>query len=313
MVSDAVSAKRNKKIATFKNPHLSVKSMKILVITHDTLPYEQHKAKMRWVRFPYLFKKLGHDVLYVYKQDWWRYLWLYGRFQPDIVISVGKVAGLITSFHHILPGKRRAVFVHDMTDHFALYPKGRLSFFRRHHDYITSPTAYNLAVYHGDDLIPNGSDFTPIKAKPEYDACYVGQVVPIYNIPALIDVCKRESITLKIITDLPNEDIPSLIAKANVCVYPISWDSSIKMYDYAAMGKPVVAIAPNLAEKIGYPAYYTTDIAAGIIYLLQNQKKAATLGKAVREWFLYNSGTWEEQAKKYLAVLENYRRRTCAG
>jgi len=283
--------------------------MKILVITHDTLTYEQHKAKMRWVRFPYLFKKLGHDVLYVYKQDWWHYLWSYWRFKPDIVISVGKVAGLITSFHHMLPGKRAAVFVHDMTDHFALYPKGRLVFFRKNHDYITAPTRYNLTTYSGDDLVPNGSDLSPIKAKPEYDVCYVGQVVPIYNIPQLITACDKASISLKIITGLPNEEIPQLIAKAKVCVYPISWDSSIKMYDYAAMGKPVVAIAPNLAEKIDYPAYYTTDIAAGIIYLLQNPKKAAALGKAAREWFLKTSGTWEKQAKKYLAVLEKYVRK----
>lgn len=287
--------------------------MKILVITHDTLTYEQHKAKMRWVRFPHVFKKLGHNVLYVYKQDWWRYFWQYKRFKPEVVISVGKVAGLITAFHHILPGKRRAVFVHDMTDHFALYPKGRLIFFRKHHDYITSPTAHNLAAYHGDDLIPNGSDFTPIKALPEYDACYVGQVVPIYNIPALMAACKRENISLKIITNLPNEDIPILIAKAKVCVYPISWDSSIKMYDYAAMGKPVVAIKPNLAEAIGYPAHYTEDLAAGIKYFLQNPRKAAWLGKTARHWFLQTSGTWENQAKKYLAVLEKYlRRRTCA-
>ncbi len=287
--------------------------MKILVITHDTLTYEQHKAKMRWVRFPHLFKKFGHWVLYVYKQDWWQYPWLYHRFHPDIVISVGKVAGLITSFHHMLPGKRAAVFVHDMTDHFALYPKGRLAFFRKHHDYITSPTQHNLTTYSGDDLVPNGSDFMPIKAKPEYDACYVGQVVPIYNIPALIDACKKANITLKIITDLPNEEIPLLIAKAKICVYPISWDSSIKMYDYAAMGKPVVAIKPNLAEAIGYPAYYTEDLAAGITHLIQNPHKATPLGKEARQWFLKTSGSWEEQAKKYLAVLEKYlRKKQCA-
>lgn len=300
-------------VGKFKNS-LSIRPcMKILVITHDTLTYDQHKTKMRWVRFPHLFQKLGNNVLYVYKQDWWRYFWSYGWFQPDMVISVGKVAGLITSFHHILPGRRNALFVHDMTDHFALYPRGRLAFFRKHHDYITSPTQYNLTTYGGDDLIPNGSDFTPIKAKWEYDACYVGQVVPIYNIPALLTSCKQANVSLDIITGIPNEDVPHRIAKARVCVYPISWDSSIKMYDYAAMGKAVVAIKPNLAEAIGYPAYYTENLAAGIKYLIENQAKAAALEKAARMWFLQTSGTWEEQAKKYLAVLEKYMRiKTCA-
>ncbi len=286
--------------------------MRIIVITHDTLPYHLHKAKMRWTRFPYLFGKLGHSVVYVYKQDWWHYFWTYLRFKPDIVISVGKVAGLITAFHHLLPGKKKAVFVHDMTDHFALYPAGRLRFFRKHHDFITSPTHYNLIKYKGNDLIPNGSDFTPLNEKPEYDACYVGQVVPIYNIPQLIESCKKENIILKIITDIPNEEVPSCIAKARVCVYPLSWDSSIKMYDYAAMAKPVVAISPNLAEEIGYPAYYTPNLAEGIKYLLEHPQKAVTLGKKARQWYLQNSGTWEEQAKKYCMVLEKYVRAGCA-
>ena len=280
--------------------------MRILVITHDTLTYEQHKAKMRWVRFPYLFKKLGHSVFYVYKQDWWRYFWHYLRFRPDIVISVGKAAGLITAFHHQLPGRRKAIFVHDLTDHYALYPRGRAAFFRRHHDYITAPTQYNIARYGGDDLIQNGSDFTLLKAKTEYDACYVGQVVPIYNIPRLVAACRKENIILHIITGIPNEQVPTEMAKAKVCVYPLSWDSSIKLYDYAAMAKPVVAIKPNLAQKIGYPAYYTADLAAGIKYLLSHPKEALQLGKAAHAWFLATSGTWEEQAKKYLLVLEKY-------
>ncbi|MBI4441674.1 hypothetical protein HY639_05890 [Candidatus Woesearchaeota archaeon] len=281
--------------------------MKILVITHDTQPYHAHKAKMRWTRFPYLFQQLGHQVTYIYKQDWWHYLWTYWRFKPDVVISVGKVAGLITGFHHLLPGKRHAVFVHDLTDHFALYPsEKRIRFFRRHHDYVTAPTRYNLVTYDGDDLIPNGSDFVPRKEKQEYDACYVGQVVPIYNIPALIDACKKAGISLKIVTDIPNEEVPQYIAKARVCVYPISWDSSIKMYDYAAMAKPVVAIKPNLAELVGYPAYYTSDLASGIKHLIQHPKEAAALGAAAREWFQQTSGTWMEQAKKYCAVLEKY-------
>lgn len=287
--------------------------MKILVITHDVVPYEKHKAKMRWVRFPFLFARLGHEVVYVYKQNWWHYLWTYWRFKPDVVISVGKVAGLITAFHHMMPGKRHAVFVHDLTDHFALYLSDRrIRFFRKHHDYVTAPTRYNLETYGGNDLIQNGSDFAPMDAKPEYDACYLGQIVPIYNIPPLVESCRNAGISLKIITGLPNEEVPQYIAKARVCVYPISWDSSIKMYDYAAMAKPVVAIKPNLAEKIGYPAYYTENLAKGIRYLLQHPREASMLGKRARQWYLDNSGTWEEQAKKYSSVLEKYVRQRCA-
>ena len=110
------------------------------------------------------------------------------------------------------------------------------------------------------------------------------------------------------------EEVPMEIAKSKVCVYPISWDSSIKMYDYAAMAKPVVAISPNLAQDIGYPAYYTEDLASGIKYLIAHPKEAEELGKKARKWFLETSGTWEEQAKIYVKVLEKYltARKKCA-
>lgn len=283
--------------------------MKILVISHDSLPYHLHKSKHRWTRLPYLFSKFGHKIKYVYKKDWWRYHFIYLKFKPDIIISIGKIAGLITGIHHKF-NFNRTIFVHDLTDHFSLYKSDkRIWFFRKNHDFLTAPTYYNFTTYKCDDYIPNGSDFLPIKVKDEdyeHDACYVGQVHPFYNVNKLIKDCKRKNINLKIITGLPVEKLPEMIAKCKTCVYPISWDSSIKMYDYAAMKKPVVAIKPNLAEKVGYPAYYCRNLDEGINYLLKNPKKAKQIGDSCYKWYKKTSGTWEQQAKKYLMILEKY-------
>ncbi len=283
--------------------------MKILIISHDSVPYHLHKSKHRWTRLPYLFKTLGHNVKYIYKQDWWKYLYIFAKFKPDIIISIGKIAGIITSLHHIVYSGK-CIFVHDLTDHFALYKLERIIwFFRNNHDYMTSSSYCNFRKYGCDDYICNGSNFLPIKVgnnEFEYDVCYIGQVHPIYNLPKLVKECKRDNIKLKIMSGLRVEQLPEMIAKSKLCVYPISWDSSIKMYDYAAMKKPVVAIKPNYSQDIGYPAYYSKDLGKGIRFLLKNKKIADKVANDCYKWYKKNSGTWEEQSKKYLKVLEKY-------
>ena len=149
----------------------------------------------------------------------------------------------------------------------------------------------------------NGSNFKPLKDKTEYDLIYIGQTHSIYNIKKIKEECKKNNIKLKIISTLPIEEVPKYIAKSKLCLYPISWDASAKMADYAAMGRAIIALKPNLAEKIGYPAYYTEDLVKGIKALLKDNKKIEELEKKSLIWFKKNSGTWKEQAEKYLKFL----------
>jgi hypothetical protein len=282
--------------------------MKLLVVTHDILGYEQSKKKMRWTRFPYLFGELGHEVVSVRKPDWWKYPFLYLKHRPDVVISAGKIAGLITVLHHLLPWKKKAIFVHDLTDHFAVYKsEWRIWFLRNNHDYVTSPTIYNLKKFNCHDYLPNGSEFSPIALQaPEYDAVYIGQTQSLYNLEDLKKQCDENHLKLLILSELPYEELPKHIAKCRICVYPISWDSSVKMYDYAALAMPVVAPKPNIAEDIGYPAHYCENLGLGIKYLIDNPQEAERLGKEARIWFEQHSGNWKTQAQKYLQIIERY-------
>ncbi|MFA5142300.1 MAG: glycosyltransferase [Candidatus Woesearchaeota archaeon] len=292
--------------------------MKILTVTHDVLTYEQSKKKMRWTRFPHLFKGLGHEVITIRKPEWWKYPFIYAKQRPDIVISAGKIAGLITSIHHMMPWKKKAIFVHDLTDHFDVYKsERRIWFLRNHHDYVTSPTIYNLKKFNCHDYIPNGSDFKLLSAEsklsPQFDAVYIGQTQSLYNLGQLKKECDELNLNLQILTDLPYEELPNYISKSKVCVYPISWDSSVKMYDYAALGMPVVAPKPNLAEEIGYPAHYCENLGEGIRYLIDNTETAKKLGDDARNWFEQHSGDWKTQATKYSKLLESYLgKRKCA-
>ena len=286
--------------------------MRILVVNHDVSTYAQTKKKMRWTRLPYLFGQLGHDVRVVGKHDWWKYPFTYLRFKPDVVISAGKIAGLITGAHHLLPWKKKAVFVHDLTDHFSMYKsEKRIWFLRNNHDYVTVPTMYNMNKFNCHDYVPNGSDFevmTGVSAfnEKEYDAVYIGQTHSLYNISGLKENCDRLGLKLLILTNVECEKLPEYLNKCKIAVYPISWDSSVKMYDYAALGMPVVAPKPNLAEGVGYPAYYCEDLGIGIKYLIDNPEEAVAIGSGLRSWFDAHSGKWEVVAKKYLRVLDKY-------
>ncbi|MFC1800491.1 polysaccharide deacetylase family protein [Nanoarchaeota archaeon] len=278
--------------------------MDILVISHANKDYDEKAINGAWEILPYHFKKLGHKVRTIKKSEWWLYPFIYLNFKPEIVISIGRISGLITAFHkHIF--NTNALFVHDLTDHPHFYKSDtRIRYMCKNHDIIITPSKYNFDKYHCDYLLANGSDFKPIKSGDfEYDACYLGQVHGFYKIDELKIACKKENITLKVINDTPTYQVPGIIEKCKICIYPISWDSSTKIGDYAAMGKPVVAVKPNLSETIGYPAHYTSNLVDGIKYLLKNKKLSEKLGDDARKWFLNYSGSWEQQAKKYIKIL----------
>jgi len=276
--------------------------MKILIVTHDKYDYKNRKRRMRWSWFPYYFDKLGHKVEYVTKPRWIYYPFIYLKFKPDVVIGIGKIGALITALHHKL--KPRARFVFDLNDHPAFYKNNkRIRFLIKNHDIITTSSYYYSKKYNCRYVI-NGSNFLPLKGKIEYDVIYIGQTHSIYNIEKIKAECEKEKIKLKIISDLPINEVPKYIAKSKLCLYPISWDASAKMTDYAAMGKAVIAIKPNLAEEICYPAYYTEDLIKGIKELLKDNKKIKGLEEKSLNWFKKNSGTWKEQAGKCLEEIK---------
>jgi len=293
--------------------------MKILIVTHDFKHYSEYKRKMRWGWFPYYFDKLGYKVEYITKQRWLYYPLIYLRFRPDIVIGIGKTGALITALHHKLSQKLKifegleiskkfqsrpkAKFVFDLNDHPAFYKNDkRIRFLIRNHDILTTSSYYYSKKYNCEWII-NGSNFNPLKDKVEYDIIYIGQTHSIYNIKKIKEECEKNNIKLKIISTVPIGEVPKHIAKSKLCLYSISWDASAKMTDYAAMGKAVVALKPNLAEEIGYPAYYTDNLINGIKLLLKNTKKIKQLESESLVWFKEHSGTWKEQAEKYLEKI----------
>lgn len=286
------------------------RKLKILVVKNGRKPEGKLKILSDWEYLPIYFEKLGHKVQIIYLNNIYLYPIKCILFKPDIIISIGKTVPYLTGLHRAIKKilfAKKPVIVFDITDHPLLYgSESRIKLFCKTHDNVTTPSFYNFNNYPADDFIIHGNDFKPLKAKIKYDVCYVGQLNPIYGMDKVKKGCDEEKISLNIVSDVPTNEVPEEIAKCKICVYPISWDSSLKLFNYAAMGKPVVAIKPNLCENIGFPAYYCEDVVKGIKRLLKDEKLQAKLGKQSRKWFLEKAGSWNRPASKYIDAFYRY-------
>lgn len=114
---------------------------------------------------------------------------------------------------------------------------------------------------------------------------------------------------------VPYPEVPLYIGATELCVAPFLADrgdaSPLKLFDYLACGRPVVAsaipplydllsraqgIAPVSPEK-------PEGLAKEIVRLLEDQEAARHLGEIGRQWVL-EAHTWQAAAKRLLRVCE---------
>ena len=118
---------------------------------------------------------------------------------------------------------------------------------------------------------------------------------------------------------IPIEDVPAAVAAADIGLAPTRLDRftamtlSTKVYEYAAMGKPVVASRLPLVERT-FPegtvaAYEPGDaegMAAAILALaddpLGREAAIARMRDVVRD------AAWEREAERYVAIVERLAR-----
>ena len=121
---------------------------------------------------------------------------------------------------------------------------------------------------------------------------------------------------------VPMHEVPSYIAISDIGVSPIppfsfyKISSPIKLFEYMAMGKPVIANEEILEHKKVLElsgggilvAYNTESFSDAIIWLLDNPAKALELGKCGQSWVLKNR-TYDLMAKdiedRFLNLFED--------
>lgn len=111
---------------------------------------------------------------------------------------------------------------------------------------------------------------------------------------------------------VPKTEVFNYISLMDICTAPdAAWyQSPVKIFEYGAMGKPIIAPDTEAVREIMDPGEdgiltdsTVTNIRKGLTYFLKNKEKALKMGKQFQRKVL-NDYTWKNNARKVLAAKE---------
>lgn len=114
---------------------------------------------------------------------------------------------------------------------------------------------------------------------------------------------------------IPLDEVPAAVARADLGISPTRLDRftevtlSTKIYEYGAMGKPVVASRLPLVERIfppGTVAAYTPGDAASMADAILGfvDDEAAREAAVARTAVVVEEGSWERESERYAAIVD---------
>lgn len=308
--------------------------MRILILTHgkEATPTT---SIMRWDRLPRYFSK-KHEVKLILKGNWPSFYYQYLKFRPDIVVSVG-VIGFLPAFLKKLR-LIRAPIVHDWTDQYTevmgrKYGIDKIAFIEyfiiKNTKNITTPSKALVRkselLGKNAEFIPHGIDFEVFSAEPAklegaLKAVYVGSMNHYKQTKKIIDAVrgiqcdmylvgksdeplKELPANVHYVGAVPSKDVPKYLKAADILIHTPNDDSTLKIYEYLAAKKPILALNGRIAYLLRHreEAYLTDDLHQGLKELISDNALMAAIKKNAGRIKLYS---WDEIGELYISYLK---------
>lgn len=292
----------------------------------------------RWIHLQREFKKLGHEVDNIMRYDWKKLYIKYLKFKPDVLLSQG-----IIGFVPPILKKLRLMNVpiaHDWNDDHTMvmgekYGPDRIAFLEyntiKNHEHVVTCSKFlqRKAAAMGKEItyIPHGVDpWFKTKEKYEFEGeglkvVYIGTMIGWTMADKLIQAVDGLDCQLYLIGDftkeqeknspknahfikrVPHREVPKFVNGADICALVSDDDSSLKMYEYLYLGKPIIAFQGRVGFVLNHRenVFLTQDFRKGLKTLIEDEDLRKKIAKGAKKFKVY---TWRQIARKYINYLE---------
>jgi len=303
--------------------------MRIQLVTHGRKHYNETKKFGAWHSIAMHLDNMGHDIDFILKKDWLKIYLRYLKFKPDVIIVTGVIGYFVMKLKKL--GLIRCPIVLGWNDYFTeqMGKKWGISrvakmeyYMMENADYITTPSKYldviSKILNKKCTYIPHGVDeriydTEDIKLEGDLKIVYSGEISEYKKVDKLIEAAKNnDKVSLYLMGDVADENILKDVPKniihvgfltpretfkyvkaADICAITSDQDSTLKMPEYLALGKPILALTGRSAYVLQHKtnAYLTDNFIEGIKELSEDKKLLKTLSDNAKKYKVY---TWKE-------------------
>jgi glycosyltransferase involved in cell wall biosynthesis len=102
--------------------------------------------------------------------------------------------------------------------------------------------------------------------------------------------------------EMPHKDVLSYLKACDIAVITSDQDSTLKMFEYLALGKPILAFNGRINYVLthGENAYLTSDFSKAVNDLIKNKKILGKISKNARKFKVHK---WEKMVRVYEDVI----------
>jgi len=313
--------------------------MRIQLVTHGRKHYNETKKFGAWHSIAMHLDNAGHDIDFILKKDWLKIYLRYLKFKPDVIVVTGIIGYFVMKLKKL--GLIRCPIVLGWNDYFTeqmgkkwgIARVAKMEYYMMENaDYITTPSKYldviskilnknSIYIPHGvDEKIYDTED---IKLEGDLKIVYSGEISEYKKVDKLIEAAKQnEKVSLYLMGDIADNSILDNCPKnityvgfltpretfkyvkaADICAITSDQDSTLKMPEYLALGKPILALSGRSGYVLEHKtnAYLTDNFVEGIKELSEDKKLLATLSANANKYKIY---TWKEISSMIEDILQ---------